>query len=140
MYLYFLGTILQCDIKAMMSTVNGSLMGKLCGVGGKSEGCGTHIVKDLEALVLKAIKESGVFCRAEMVVHAIYDVVGFYEKQGFRKNGPYLIAEKLQRMIKEIVAEPKTLPHGEFDLNFQFLTLFSSLFCQIMYNIARETY
>ena len=122
MYLYFLGTILQCEIKVLRSTVNGSLMGKLCGVGGKSEGCGTHIVKDLEALVLKTIKESGDFCRAEMVAHAILDVVGFYEKQGFRKNGP--LAGKLQPMIKEIVAEPKTLLHGEFDLNFQFLTLF----------------
>ena len=121
-----------------MSTVNGSLMGKLCGVGEKSEGCGTHIVKDLEALVLKTIKESGHFCRAEMVVHAIVDVVGFYEKQGFRKNGP--LAERLQPMIKEIVAEPKTLLHGEFDLNFQFLTLFFPLFFVRLCNIARETY
>ena len=122
MYLYFLGNILQCDIKALMSTVNGSLMGKLCGVEGKSEGCGTHIVKDLEALVLKTIKESGDFCRAEMVVDAVYNVVGFYEKQGFRKNGP--LAEKLQPRIKKIVAEPETLLHGEFDLNFHFLTFF----------------
>ena len=65
MYLYFLGTILQCEIKVLRSTVNGSLMGKLCGVGGKSEGCGTHIVKDLEALVLKTIMESGYFCTTQ---------------------------------------------------------------------------
>ena len=44
MCFYFLGAILQCEIKILMSIINGVHMGQLLGYP-KMEGCGTVIMK-----------------------------------------------------------------------------------------------
>ena len=66
---------------------------------GNPEGCGTAMMKDLEALVLKTMK-NGVFHRGEIVLEAIENVVKFYEKCGFQTKGQP--NGGLQLMIKEI--------------------------------------
>ena len=68
---------------------------------GKPEGCGTAMMKDLEALVLE-FQKNRVFLRREILLDAIPDVVGFYETLKFRKNGQ-LNNDGLQPMIKEIL-------------------------------------
>ena len=67
---------------------------------GNPEGCGTAMLKDLEALVLESMK-NGVFHQGEIILDAIHNVVGFYEKCGFKKNGQ-LDHDGLQPMIKKI--------------------------------------
>ena len=56
-------------------------------------------LKDLEDMVIKLSYETG-YCRAELVLEAVTNSIGFYEKCGFKKIGP--ITRKLQPMIKEI--------------------------------------
>ena len=67
--------------------------------------------KDLEALVFKTMTmNESAYVRAEMVLESIQNVTTFYEKCGFKKNGPLL--GELQPMIKEIkpdVTSKKTL-------------------------------
>ena len=109
------GTILQCKVDILRSIIDGTICDRLLlnkdGENARygspfvlAERCGSAILKDLETLVLKTINESGHYS-GEMVLDAIDNVcnccqVGFYEKLGFKKNGPK--KDELQSMIKKI--------------------------------------
>jgi hypothetical protein len=59
-------------------------------------------IEDLEALVFKTMTmNESRYVRAEMVLTALQNVVGFYDKRGFKENGP-LLRGKLQPMIKVV--------------------------------------